>query len=68
MVNVSKLKGKIVESGYSIDELSYKIGIDKATFYRKLNSNGENFSVREANAIVKELKMNGEEAVSIFFA
>nr|DAL69332.1 MAG TPA: Regulatory protein [Caudoviricetes sp.] len=68
MVNVSKLKGKIVESGYSIAELSYKIGIDKATFYRKLNSNGENFSVREANAIVKELKMNGEEAVSIFFA
>ena len=35
MVNVNKLRGKIVENGMSIPELAANIGIDKATFYRK---------------------------------
>lgn len=68
MVNLNKLRGKIVENGLNIAELSRKIGMDKATFYRKLNENGETFSVREVNAMVKELNINRNEALDIFFS
>lgn len=67
MVNLNKLRGKIVENGLNIADLSKKIGIDKATFYRKLNGNGENFSIREVNSMVRELNMKRNEAMDIFF-
>lgn len=68
MVNVNKLKGKIVENGMSVSDLAEKVNIDKATFYRKLNANGETFLIREADAIAKALHLNGEEVNAIFFA
>lgn len=68
MVNLNKLRGKIVENGYTIDSVAKKIGINKSTFYRKLNENGDNFSIREASAIVELLNLSAAEATSIFFA
>lgn len=68
MVDVNKLKGKIVEKRLNIPELSGRMGIDKATLYRKINNNGEQFSIKEADSIVKELDLTKEEAMAIFFA
>jgi hypothetical protein len=68
MVNVNKLRGKIVEKSMTVDKLADKIGIDRTTFYRRLNSNGENFLIKEADAITKVLGLNCEEATAIFFA
>jgi len=51
MVDVSKLKGKIVERDTTQEELANKIGIDKSTFYRKMKQNG-NFSIKEVLIIV----------------
>ena len=34
MVNVNKLRGKIVENGMSVEKLAGAIGVDKATIYR----------------------------------
>lgn len=68
MVNVNKLKGKVVECGMNITELAELINIDKATFYRKLSTNGETFLIREADAIAKALNLTGEEVNAIFFA
>ena len=51
MVNVNKLKGKIVENGMSIENLATVIGVDRATIYRKLNGNGASFSIKEADSI-----------------
>ncbi|MDU2491663.1 MAG: helix-turn-helix transcriptional regulator [Clostridium celatum] len=67
MINIQKLKGKIIEKGLSISELAQKIDINRATLYRKLKDNGENISIKEANLIVKELGLTVEEANSIFF-
>ena len=67
MINIQKLKGKIIEKGLSISELAEKININRATLYRKLRGNGENISIKEANLIVKELGLTVEEANSIFF-
>lgn len=66
-MNVNKLKGKIVENGLSISEVAEMIGIDRSSLYRKLNNKGETLTIKEANYIVKVLKINPTEAVEIFF-
>lgn len=68
MVNVLKLKGKMAEREMSTAELARKIGVDTSTLYRKLCADGETFTIKEANLIVKELNLNKEDAVSIFFS
>ena len=67
-VNVNKLKGKIVENGMTVSALAEKIGVDRATLYRKLSNNGETMLVKDANAIVSELHLTAEDALAIFFS
>lgn len=67
MVNVSKLKGKIIERNTTQVALAKDIGIDKSTFYRKMKQNG-NFSIQEVNLIVSSLNLSKDEALSIFLA
>lgn len=68
MVNVNKLKGKIVENGLTVEKLAEQIGMDRSTLYRKLNNAGETFTIREANFICRVLNLTGTEATSIFFS
>ncbi|GAA0230308.1 hypothetical protein GCM10008921_13660 [Metaclostridioides mangenotii] len=68
MVNVDKLRGKIVEKKLNITCLARKIGINKSTLYRKLKTNGEELSIKEAHTIAKELNLSLEELNSIFFS
>jgi hypothetical protein len=68
MVNVNKLKGKIVENGLNVETLSRRVKIDKSTFYRRLAQNGKEFTIAEADAIVNELNLSSEDAFSIFFS
>lgn len=68
MVNVNKLKAKMVELGINAEELSDRIGIDRATFYRRLSSNGETFSIKEADKICRELRLTRDEVNDIFFS
>ena len=68
MVNVNKLKGKLVENGLNVEAVSNKIGMDKATFYRRLADNGESFTIGEADAISKVLNLTKDEVNNIFFA
>ncbi len=67
MVNIDKLRGKMVEKRFNVPTLASKIGIDKATLYRKINGNGESFTIKEADAMVRELDIPSDEAMSIFF-
>lgn len=68
MTNVNKLRGKTVEHGYTIEKLAKEIGMDRSTLYRKLSSEGESFSIREADTIVRVLNLSKDEAVAIFFS
>ncbi|MCF2557062.1 helix-turn-helix domain-containing protein [Fournierella massiliensis] len=68
MVNVDKLKGKIVEKRSSVEELSKVLGMDRSTLYRRFSNDGSEFTIREADLIAKALKLSGEEAYAIFFA
>lgn len=46
MINILKLKGKIVEAGMNISSLSRELKMDRSTFYRKLNEDGTYFSIK----------------------
>lgn len=68
MVDVNKLKGRIVEKGLTIGELASIIGVDKTTIYRKLKGNGDDFSILEADNIAKALSLSSSDATAIFFS
>ncbi|MBE6784175.1 MAG: XRE family transcriptional regulator [Ruminococcaceae bacterium] len=68
MVNVNKLKGTIVEKGFSLNSFSDRLSIEKSTFYRKINASGETFSIKEADEIAHALNLTYDEVMLIFFA
>ena len=66
-VNVNKLRGKIVENGLNMSTLAIKLEIDRSTLYRKVNSEGDKLTIKEANEIVEILNLDYQEAMAIFF-
>ena len=66
MLDVQKLKGKIVEKGKSVEVVSADLGINPATFYRKMKNNS--FEIREADELMRILSLTNEEASAIFFS
>lgn len=68
MVNVNKLKAKLVELGTNVDELTSKIEMSRDTFYRRLASDGQTFTIKEVDEICRELKLSKNEVNEIFFS
>ena len=68
MTNMDKLRGKMTEKRMSVEELAGILGLTKATVYRKISTDGETFTVGEANKIVETLNLTTDEALAIFFA
>ncbi len=66
-MNINKLRGKIIENGMTVNDVASYIGMDRSTFYRKLNNEGETFTIKEVNLIRDVLNLTVDEAVSIFF-
>lgn len=62
-MNVQKIKGRMVELKISGQEMAKKLGMNSSTFYRKLQNNGENFTVKDLYGIAKELDLSKEQAV-----
>lgn len=66
MVNVNKLKAKLVENGMTVEDLSNSTGLTKATIYRRFKNPNE-ITIEEVDRIANTLAMNASEAVAIFF-
>lgn len=67
MVNVSMLRGKIVECNTTQEAVADAIGINKSTFYRKMKQNGKKFTVAEVQKIADILSLTSDEVLKIFF-
>ena len=67
MVDTRLLRIKIEEKRTNISEIASKMGIDKATLYRRI-ANSETFSIGEVGKIAEILNLTHDEAVSIFFS
>ena len=51
-----------------MESLANSIGMDRATLYRKIVNNGETFTLKEVDGIVKALSLTPDEGMRIFFA
>lgn len=66
-LNILKLKAAMVERGMSTADLADRIGINRATLYRKIAAQGEGFTIGEAEAITSALHLSAAESTAIFF-
>ena len=67
MVNVQRLKSKMQEKNISVEKASQALGMNSATFYRRIARNGENFTIDEVGKLADLLDMEWETLLSIFF-
>ena len=67
MVDIQRLKGKIIEKGFTVLTLSDQIGIDRTTLYRRFSDHGKSFTIGEIEQIVSVLHLTEQEAREIFF-
>lgn len=66
LVNVQKLRGKMVEMSISAEMLAKRIGINIGTLYRRF-SKPESFTVKEVVLIAEALQLTAQEVDAIFF-
>lgn len=66
MVNVQKLRGRMVEMAINADSLAKEIGINAGTLYRRFKK-PEEFTVREVYGIAEVLHLSAQELDAIFF-
>ncbi len=66
MFDKNKLKGKIVECGYSMEQIAQILGINPATLYRKFAQESE-FTRNEIAVLKTTLNLTLQEIDNIFF-
>ena len=64
--DMEKLRTKMSQQKISPETMARHIGVDASTFYRKIKSDGLNFTVGQMHKIVEVLSLTREEATSIF--
>lgn len=68
MVDVRKLKARVVEAGMTIPELANRMEMNPSTLYRKLKNNGEGLLVKDVDRIITIIDLPGGDINNIFFA
>ena len=67
MVNVKALRDIMYHKDISVEELAKRINKDKATLYRRFGD-PDSFTVGEIEGIARELEIEINEAMPVFFA
>ena len=67
MVNVQRLQGALKQRDISYEEAAMALGIDRATFYRRLSQNGMKFTVNEVEKLTRLLNLSAKDMQDIFF-
>ena len=67
-INISMLRKHIKANNLTIAQVADKMEINQSTFYRKLRSNGETFSIAETKSLAKILNLTASDCKDIFFS
>ncbi len=67
MTNTNKLKGRIVEKGYTLSRFSLEMGISRPCMRKKIN-NKTDFKASEIEKICTALEISNNELSEYFFA
>jgi predicted DNA-binding protein (UPF0251 family) len=65
-MNMAKLRGKIVENNTTQEAVADTMNIDRSTFYRKIKSGGEGFTIKEVRDMINIIPLTREEVWEIF--
>jgi len=68
MVNVDLLRDALSKQGVTVEQAAQAIDVDRATFYRRLATNGARFTIDEVEKLAKLLNLSRVEMEHIFFA
>lgn len=66
-MDIDAMRGAMRDKKKTPADLAAALSIDESTFYRKLNSNGDKFTVAQARKIAQVLEMTEADAAAIFF-
>lgn len=67
MVNIERLKKALRSRDITIEQASEYIGVNPATFYRRISGDGKKFTVTEAGKLAELLNMDAKTMHGIFF-
>lgn len=67
-MNRNKLRGKIIASGFKINDIAAQMGMNASTFYRKLQAGASGFSIDDVQKLIALLNLSRDEITEIFFA
>ncbi len=65
VVNVQRLKGKIVEKKSTQELVADAMGMNRTTFYRKMKNGGNGFTVGDIHKMIMCIPLTKEEAIDI---
>lgn len=65
VINLQKLKGKLVEKGKTYSDCAEYLGFSTVTFNNKINGKGK-FYIDEVNKLSEFLGLTNEEKINIF--
>ncbi len=65
--DIERLREYAKANSISFESLAKAAGMDLSTFYRKLKTEGENFTIGEVHRMVEAALMDRDEAILIFF-
>lgn len=68
MPNMNRLRGLIVEKGFTIEKLADEAQIPKVTLYRRIKEGGTTFRLSEVERIETALGLTQEETADIFLS
>ena len=67
VVNIDRLREALKESKVTQATAAAAMGMDEATFYRRLNRQGSTFTVEEIGKLSELLKLSSQTMQDIFF-
>ena len=67
MVNVDRLREAMNDRSVTLEAAANALGIDRATFYRRLNKQGTKFTVEEVGKLSELLNLSPATMQEIFF-
>ena len=67
MVNIDRLKTALKAGNVTVEQASEHIGVNPATFYRRINREGEKFTVAEVGKLADLLGLDAKALQNIFF-
>ena len=68
MVNVTLLHAAMRDRQVSVDQAAEALGMDRSTFYRRINRTGAKFTVEDVSKLSALLKLSAQALQQIFFS